>query len=399
MSTVRQYIGARYVTKIYENSLDPSSAEWEASVTYEPLTMVTYNNSSYLSKKDVPGSVGNPADNPSYWVVTGAYNGQIANLQNQIDNMKDGDVLGSLQNQIDTNTALILSKNKYHNVICIADSWGGTNGWCEKLDAMNFSDGTFQEEAHGGTGFQTGSPTFVQTINNLTPLVDENEVDCIIIIGGTNDQLNLSTLPTAIGNTVATAKTRFPNADIYVGFNLHYIVGYGQIEATEINGSLEVIKNGGIALTGLSFNQRFNKWDWTSDNWHLSDYSFFATMIYSGIYSGSIDVPRNHVDEDLNISTTNIRSVKVNYHNGYGYMVISLNANNTFATLANIIASNEIPLLNLYGKVSKTIKSSTSGDTLDVIIDNGIVDTFIGGSIGNYPITFSLISHHGCIVG
>lgn len=81
---VRQYIGARYVTKIYENSLDPSSAEWEANVTYEPLTMVTYNNSSYLSKMDVPGSVGNPAANPEYWVVTGAYNGQIAALQNDV---------------------------------------------------------------------------------------------------------------------------------------------------------------------------------------------------------------------------------------------------------------------------------------------------------------------------
>ena len=83
--SVRQYIGARYVTKIYENSLDPSSAEWEAGVTYEPLTLVTYLNSSYLSKKDVPGSVGDPAANPAYWVVTGAYNGQIAYLQSEID--------------------------------------------------------------------------------------------------------------------------------------------------------------------------------------------------------------------------------------------------------------------------------------------------------------------------
>ena len=63
--SVRQYIGARYVTKIYENSLDPSSAEWEASINYEPLTMVTYNYGSYLSKKEVPASVGNPADNPT----------------------------------------------------------------------------------------------------------------------------------------------------------------------------------------------------------------------------------------------------------------------------------------------------------------------------------------------
>ena len=84
---VRQYIGARYVTKIYENSLDPSSAEWEAGVAYEPLTMVTYNNSSYLSKKTVPASIGNPAANATYWIVTGAYNGQILALENKINNL------------------------------------------------------------------------------------------------------------------------------------------------------------------------------------------------------------------------------------------------------------------------------------------------------------------------
>lgn len=82
---VRQYIGARYVVKIYENSLDPSSAEWESGGSYEPLTMVTYLNGSYLSKKIVPSSVGDPASNPDYWIQTGLYNGQIAALQAQID--------------------------------------------------------------------------------------------------------------------------------------------------------------------------------------------------------------------------------------------------------------------------------------------------------------------------
>ena len=99
---VRQYIGARYVTKIYENSLDPSSAEWESGVTYEPLTLVTYNNGSYLSKKEVPGSIGNPAANPTFWVQTGFYNGQITNLQNQIDIIN-----ANLSNYITDNDAAV----------------------------------------------------------------------------------------------------------------------------------------------------------------------------------------------------------------------------------------------------------------------------------------------------
>ena len=86
----RQYIGARYVIKVYENSQDASSAEWESDTSYEPFTLVTYQNSSYLSKKGVPATVGNPAANPRYWVVTGAYNGQIADLQSKVQKLMDG---------------------------------------------------------------------------------------------------------------------------------------------------------------------------------------------------------------------------------------------------------------------------------------------------------------------
>ena len=50
----RQYVGARYVVKVYENSQNPLSAEWEQNVNYEPLTMVTYNYGTYVSKKPVP---------------------------------------------------------------------------------------------------------------------------------------------------------------------------------------------------------------------------------------------------------------------------------------------------------------------------------------------------------
>lgn len=84
----RQYIGARYVTKIYENSVDPSTAEWESGVVYEPLTLVTYNFGSYLSKKQIPGSVGDPASNPEYWVQTGFYNGQISALDARITRLE-----------------------------------------------------------------------------------------------------------------------------------------------------------------------------------------------------------------------------------------------------------------------------------------------------------------------
>lgn len=85
---IKQYIGARYVTKVYENSIDPSTAEWESGVVYEPLTLVTYNYGSYLSKMEVPGSVGDPASNPTYWTQTGFYNGQISALDARITRLE-----------------------------------------------------------------------------------------------------------------------------------------------------------------------------------------------------------------------------------------------------------------------------------------------------------------------
>lgn len=100
----RQYIGARYVIKVYENSQNPNSAEWEANTAYEPLTMVTYHNDSYLSKKEVPSTVGNPANNPSYWVITGAYNGQIAALNTKVENLEE--IIPTVENYAVDNKAI-----------------------------------------------------------------------------------------------------------------------------------------------------------------------------------------------------------------------------------------------------------------------------------------------------
>lgn len=70
-NTVRQYVGARYVPKF----ADPVA--WQSGTSYEALTIVTYNNSSYTSKIPVPATVGNPADNDIYWALTGNYNAQV----------------------------------------------------------------------------------------------------------------------------------------------------------------------------------------------------------------------------------------------------------------------------------------------------------------------------------
>lgn len=68
---IRNYVGARYVPKF----ADP--VEWQTNTSYEAMVIVTYNNASYTSKVPVPPTVGNPAENSTYWVLTGNYNAQV----------------------------------------------------------------------------------------------------------------------------------------------------------------------------------------------------------------------------------------------------------------------------------------------------------------------------------
>lgn len=61
------YVGNRYVPKII--------GEWNKLISYEGLSIVTFEGTSYTSKKATP--VGVEIFNDEYWVVTGNYNAQV----------------------------------------------------------------------------------------------------------------------------------------------------------------------------------------------------------------------------------------------------------------------------------------------------------------------------------
>ena len=82
----RQYIGARYVPKFFEG--EGGSNTWAgSSVAYEALTVVTYLNNSYTSKKPVPAGVD--ISNTEYWVLTGAYNAQVEEYRSTVESYKE----------------------------------------------------------------------------------------------------------------------------------------------------------------------------------------------------------------------------------------------------------------------------------------------------------------------
>ena len=75
--TTMQYIGARYVPLII--------GEWDATIDYEPLSIVTYQGSSYTSRRYTPA--GTQITNNEYWALTGEYNAQVAQYRTEVQTL------------------------------------------------------------------------------------------------------------------------------------------------------------------------------------------------------------------------------------------------------------------------------------------------------------------------
>lgn len=85
--SVLQYVGARYVPKLFDDG--NGGMEWQPDTFYEPLTIVTYNNSSYISRGPVPASIGYPASNGEYWALSGSYNAWVGSIDAKVDRKLD----------------------------------------------------------------------------------------------------------------------------------------------------------------------------------------------------------------------------------------------------------------------------------------------------------------------
>lgn len=211
-----QYIGARYVPKFYENSQDPSSTDWESGIGYEPLTVVTYNADTYTSRKPVPGTVGNPADNPIYWAKTGDFNAALVALQNAVNEIIEN---------IDNDESL----RDHKNIICIGDSYLAINqestSWGAYLRGYLGTGYNVTLNGLGSSGFIGTAPqTFLQLLQDVN-VADKDLISDIIVLGGMNDTdaissgtYNENDLLDAIEAFLSYAHTNYPNAKVSIGF-------------------------------------------------------------------------------------------------------------------------------------------------------------------------------------
>lgn len=254
---VTQYIGARYVPLFYTAS--DNSNDWEAGVIYDPLTIVTYLNQSYTSKKPVPASVGNPADNPEYWILTGAYNAQIEQYRQDVDNLTLR--VDDLENNI---------APEDETWLFISDSYGGTYGneagenrtlWTLLDEKLNMPGRTYYM-TFSGCGFvnNTGGGVFEDLVrsqaNTIANNIDVSKLTRVIVVAGRNDYIaSADTVLAAMASFDTYIKTTYPTAKTYYGYIANGNNTTSGTKAEQILNSYAAYKRcnefGGIYLNGV----------------------------------------------------------------------------------------------------------------------------------------------------
>lgn len=215
MATVK-YTGARYVTKF----ADP--IEWQANTAYEQIVACTYQGNTYISKQPVPRGVGNPADNPNFWLHWADPNAQMEELR-QIVETYDGRIDETLE------TALNETKKPFNVLVVIGDSWSDEsndpdNTWLNQVSTkLGFKD--YITNAKAGNGFARGGNNSIpnQCTGALNKVIAKGytaeDVSHVIAIGGVNDYRRGFTYEdTADGivDTYQNARSTFPNAKVIV---------------------------------------------------------------------------------------------------------------------------------------------------------------------------------------
>ena len=96
---VTQYIGARYVPNF------ASPIEWNNTRTYDPLTIVTHQGSSYTSRQFVPQGVD--IANDTFWALTGNYDAQVEQYRQEVNAL--GNALKTTNNELNALAERVLS--------------------------------------------------------------------------------------------------------------------------------------------------------------------------------------------------------------------------------------------------------------------------------------------------
>lgn len=263
--SVREYIGARYVP-IFSDPI-----QWNADNSYEPLTVVMNQGTSYVSKRSVPAGI--EITNDIYWLRWADYNAQleeyirqVQTYSNSINELQDAlpisefDSTHTIDSRLDSSeNAITILNEKFpidasniqdnaiiHNKIAnravglnniersyilIGDSWGqgytpdgNVTSWISDITAYLQAKGcVVRSKALGGAGLISGTKNWLglltEIVENLST-VDKEEVCEIICAGGYNDitQTLQANYNSSMNNLKSYVINNLPNATLKIVF-------------------------------------------------------------------------------------------------------------------------------------------------------------------------------------
>lgn len=320
--SVLQYVGARYVPKLFTAA--DGSMEWESGAYYEPLTVVTYRNASYISRVPVPSSVGAPPENTDYWVLSGNYNAYIQKLEDDILDVKS------------------LANKRF--IICGDSYLAPANNDIVKdvAAALSLRGDQIYNAAQNGLHFSQFGGTYLSGLQAIAPsVVDPDTITDIFVFGGVNEnQSTEAQIRAGMQAFASYCHSAYVNANLYVAFISHSTSSGGLKKLYDT--SLSAYKSGG----DLGFSYIAGSEGWLnracigSDSLHPNEFGIARlTRAISGVLFG-----------------------KQGFYSGDGHYNLSL------------VAASGVTLLG-----SCTVDVYGYGDNFKVVMKNGVF-TFDGAT-------------------
>ena len=213
----RQYIGARYVPKFFENS-STNDSTWSANTIYEPLTLVTYNLNTYCSKKAVPASVGNPSQNGTYWVAISFTSEQVNELQEQISAIADN--IDDIEDNIDDIESDVSNIDGRFDNGVLDVLHGGTAATSADVARQNLGCMTFIHVTESG---DAGRIPIQSNGKKLKYTFSANFKGLLIVTGSSDAKQGLYILNGTSGAVTVTAINAVSSLSITTSGNVLYI--------------------------------------------------------------------------------------------------------------------------------------------------------------------------------
>lgn len=400
----RQYIGARYVPKFYNNP--NGTNDWLTGIPYEALTIVTYSDIQFISKKPVPANIGTPNENTEYWLVnsTGG-SGDLTPILNDIQGLKTS--VGNIDSDIENIQKDISDINKELNTnrgfYILMDSWGdplfnGNYQMIEKIKEYAGITGLWYGRGHAGGGF--GQPelgnNFKNDVNVMRRDIPENEwplITDVYIFAGANDyDMNGTDIINGIGDFISYLHQYFPNAKVKIGAVSNTMQG------SKVANGGKVVENyqkcniyGATYLNNSEWVfRRFKDYDNTLSHPNASGSDYLAKQLAKFIHNDNIDVLREIIitpkPTDIFRFTAENKPFKMVQHNG------TVNCYSQIAggqIIRGTFSPDQTTNIDLQLNIDDTfiVSGSTQIKTLNVNAMAGISDRFIAtSSISNFMV-------------